>query len=565
MSDLKWLPGEPMRFFGLDADFDRRDLKRAYGKAIRQYKPETHPAEFGMIREAYERLEKSLRYGQQMQSLAQASQAWEVDDSHQGEPIEDPVPRTSASPEIQPTLTSRSVVPSTPKPDLTLRQLAVVDPVAATAKLDSTVRRSPQDYYIAAVLADAVSTRATPKYLGHLIDGLIAFPDDPGLTSLTSEFLRTEIPDEILSKTIEFVAQKITTPLFYVLTESLWLRLIESSEFGVVKNLLDQCERAIRQDDPAVRTTFQLRLMRSAIWTAPSDWSAQIIHEIETHSASLNYTAQIDLQFLVDLQTLLRSPKRRDPIRQQLLGAVRAACRYDETRSVAQAVQLLSEVARDSTAFRESFPIQNNDEDMAWVSVIESVVDQLEAYQESSSDAASVDENRLAAQSLQLIKDLFPDIGLVVRAVDQAKFRYKSVPMLVWLIVIPVVAALPLIIALSVAFGGNQWAAILTLTGLVFIIVGVVWSFFGWLYPKKLAPRQEQFKQTRLMRDYAKYWRARLFRFSQACGEPIHVQCIRIAQMGRQTNQAGVSDLAIHFIRQDSGLVVFAALQRILK
>lgn len=552
MSDLRWLPGEPLKFFGLSEDFDRRDLKRGYGKAIRQYKPETHPTEFGMIREAYERLEKSLRYGQQMQSHVQASQAWEVDSSADATAVEH----------------SHPVENVYPKPEPSLRQLAVTDPVAATVKLELTVRRSPQNYYIAAVLADAVATRATPKYLGHLVDGLIAFPDDPGLTALTTEFLRTEIADAMLGKTIRFVAQKITSPLFYVLTESLWLRLIETSEFAEVRALLDRCERQIRQDDPATRTTFQLRLMRSAIWTAPRDWSTTILSEIESHSASLSYAAQIDLQFLVDVQTLRHSPRRRDPIRQQLLDAIRASCRHDETRSVAEVVQTLAMVARDSTAFRNSFPIENSEEDMAWISVIESVADQLEAYQGSSLDGpsdSSVDENRLAAQSLRLIKDLFPDIGSVVRAVDQAKFRYKSVPMLLWLIVLPVFAALPLVIGLSIAFGGNQWADVSILTGLVLIIAGVIWSFFGWLYPRKLAPRQEHFKQTRLMRDYATFWRARLFRFSQACGEPIHVQCLRIAQMGRQTNQAGVSDLAIYFIRQDSGLVVFACLQRILK
>ena len=119
--------------------------------------------------------------------------------------------------------------------------------------------------------------------------------------------------------------------------------------------------------------------MRSAIWTAPRDWSTTISNEIESHSASFSYAAQIDLQFLVDVQTLRHSPRRHAPIRQQLLDAVRASCRHDQTRSVAE--------------------------------------------------------------------------------VDHAKLRYKSVPMLLWLIVLPIFAALPLVIGLSIVFGGNHWAA----------------------------------------------------------------------------------------------------------
>lgn len=56
--DLDWkhLPSDPARFFGLDADHDERDLRRAYARAIRRYKPETHPVEFQRIRSAFDAL-----------------------------------------------------------------------------------------------------------------------------------------------------------------------------------------------------------------------------------------------------------------------------------------------------------------------------------------------------------------------------------------------------------------------------------------------------------------------------------------------------------------------------
>ena len=76
MNDLSLLATDPELFFGLDEGYERRDLKRAYGKAIRRYKPETHPAEFQQIRDAYERLEQRLRYGQQRREQQEAAQAW---------------------------------------------------------------------------------------------------------------------------------------------------------------------------------------------------------------------------------------------------------------------------------------------------------------------------------------------------------------------------------------------------------------------------------------------------------------------------------------------------------
>ncbi len=61
--DWRHLPHDPQAFFGLDGDFDRKQLKRAYGALIRQFKPETHPNEFQRIRQAYEQLESRSRYG----------------------------------------------------------------------------------------------------------------------------------------------------------------------------------------------------------------------------------------------------------------------------------------------------------------------------------------------------------------------------------------------------------------------------------------------------------------------------------------------------------------------
>ncbi len=77
-ADWQQLPHNPRGFFGLGGQFDRRDLKRAYGKLIRKFKPETHPDEFQRIRAAYEEVESFLRYGQSQRDAADANEAWNI-------------------------------------------------------------------------------------------------------------------------------------------------------------------------------------------------------------------------------------------------------------------------------------------------------------------------------------------------------------------------------------------------------------------------------------------------------------------------------------------------------
>ena len=57
------LPHQPRRFFELEPDFDKRELKRRYTRLIKRFKPERSPEEFQRIRAAYEELLDELRSG----------------------------------------------------------------------------------------------------------------------------------------------------------------------------------------------------------------------------------------------------------------------------------------------------------------------------------------------------------------------------------------------------------------------------------------------------------------------------------------------------------------------
>ena len=46
----------PYEILGLKGDFEFKDIKKAYRKAIREYSPDKHPEEFALISDAYEYL-----------------------------------------------------------------------------------------------------------------------------------------------------------------------------------------------------------------------------------------------------------------------------------------------------------------------------------------------------------------------------------------------------------------------------------------------------------------------------------------------------------------------------
>jgi hypothetical protein len=60
--DLSQWPSDPHALLGVERNVDRRELRRAYTRLIRAFKPEHFPEQFRRIREAYESLDSYLQY-----------------------------------------------------------------------------------------------------------------------------------------------------------------------------------------------------------------------------------------------------------------------------------------------------------------------------------------------------------------------------------------------------------------------------------------------------------------------------------------------------------------------
>ena len=98
--DWSLLPHNPVGFFELSNDFDRKTLKRKYNQLIRQYKPEKAPAEFQKIRAAYELLDGRLRYGASPAAPAKPSFEWEAAQSKSPTTKKPPTPKTDQAAEL---------------------------------------------------------------------------------------------------------------------------------------------------------------------------------------------------------------------------------------------------------------------------------------------------------------------------------------------------------------------------------------------------------------------------------------------------------------------------------
>lgn len=61
--DWRQWPRDPFKLLGVRPGVAPRDLKRAYTRLIRVYKPEHHPEAFGRLREAYETLQRIVEHG----------------------------------------------------------------------------------------------------------------------------------------------------------------------------------------------------------------------------------------------------------------------------------------------------------------------------------------------------------------------------------------------------------------------------------------------------------------------------------------------------------------------
>lgn len=375
------LPRDSEKFFGLEAGYDRKDLKRAYNQFVKRFKPERFPNEFQRIRAAYDSLQDALRY-----DIA----------SSQGE----------GEPEMPSRFTERVAFLTAPPP-ATVQSPAPVEPRAAATtppsleerlaqtspehlyrELRESSQKSPRDYLALALLADAVNEdrRADESFGEWLLQGLAAHPGNWDLAQLLREYLTAVTAIDTLLTLLPRCAATVRDDRLHYITERAWDRLLREATFEQFRICLEQCHLLSHQLNHN-QLAFQLHILRLAMWKADDDFLDSLREPLEDHFFDLDGAAQADYELLSALLTY-RSHRdefvKRGSVAQRIDQAIQDWCLQDEPQGDQSVLDCQHFLNRHGQRLLEAFPDPNEVLDwllIPWETIVADVEERLDDEQ----------------------------------------------------------------------------------------------------------------------------------------------------------------------------------------
>ena len=410
------LPFAPREFFDLSRDFDKKDLKRAYNRLIRRFKPEKFPLEFQKIREAYETLNADLRYQKSSQKTRDSDQGsfdWTQVESEPSQPRKPKLNKPKAphhsekdqqsesasefpqksdsespifeTPEKEPPSVETPSFPSSPNPTpakptlphssppkptpaLTLDQKLTQWPLQKT--LDELIEKptkTPRDYYQIAVLSETIlvnsgqaksGDRAGNGFEYWLFTGISKFPNDSGLKSLVREHFK-HVPIEGLSQSLLKASKVFASGQFLYLTETAWDRLIRGRPFEEFSETLGVCESQMDLTGDFSVPTFYIHIMRPAIWCADEEWLQDKFEIIEDSYHQLPNSEQFEMNFIFDLRDYILNRDefvQRGFVCASVDQAIRSWCVEDEMLGDQRVIECQYVIAKNGEELLDEIP-----------------------------------------------------------------------------------------------------------------------------------------------------------------------------------------------------------------
>ena len=390
------LPHDPTAFFGLEAGFDRRDLKRKYNGFLRQFKPEKFPAEFQKIRAAFEELDAQLRYGQDVAGPTQVSEEWlrEIEAASQSLPAEVINSQPASSDAVEAEIVNVPVV----RP---IAERLADEPVS---DLFQEVRdkqdKSAYDFYTLAVLSDVLAKPDDDNslvFLQWLLTGLKAHPDSAALFRLVQVFIGKRVQPRDMGRVLLAVSKVVSSDRFYFLTERLWEKLLGHIPFGKFQPLLEKCEANLRDYRIHSKIAFYVHLLRRALFKAPPEWIQQVTNFIEQNHEHLSEDSEYELECTSRIQDYLSIRTvflNGHPIRQMMDRTIRDYCTLESIQADQSVVMCQNYIAAHSTEMFEAFPLNDREEVSeilpAWFWVTEEVRQRLDLAEQHELEPATV-------------------------------------------------------------------------------------------------------------------------------------------------------------------------------
>ncbi len=330
------LPDRPIEFFQLEPGFDRKTLKRAYGKLIRRFKPERFPEEFQRIRAAYESVDDMLRHGA-LSGGREAEDSWvseareleanttphqpgsesEGDDPRPGSAGLEPMDRTE--PSVDPRESPR-------------QRVARLGPDFVYAEIQDKAH-SPKDYYLLALLSDMVSDHGGCDFFEWVCRGLAAHPGDAHLIRLCYSWCHRLEVDLKSGQLLVRLARLMTTAEFGYVTEHLWVQLSKRIDFDTLRELLDACWSRTLDRGYASRFALTLRLTRRCMFRADLDWLRDQMSFLWENGVQDGYGEEefYLLDVLFDYRMVREAFLEEHPGRESVDRVLRGICELDES------------------------------------------------------------------------------------------------------------------------------------------------------------------------------------------------------------------------------------------
>ena len=346
--DWSQLPANPRGFFALPAEFERKELKRAYNRLIRMYKPEKHPNEFQKIRAAFEELDLELRYGYAAPTATHQSTDYQWNELA----AEVTAPAESSAPVAKPRLPIHERI-ETESPQAVYRELA--------DKAD----KDPYDYFALAILSDVVGDRKDQtQFARWLLEGLKAYPAEHGLLHMMRDYLREVEPSPLLAKLLVACSKAVPTDNFYPLTEPAWENLLREAEFSTCINTLKQCQANLRGIAISGQLIFMIRMLRFALWRDESDWKDRAIDFVEENYEQIPPHMEFELEILSAAHLYVSSRAtflNGDPIRQRIDQAMQSYFTLDQVDGDQAVLQCQLSLLDSTEELLTGFPADGSD------------------------------------------------------------------------------------------------------------------------------------------------------------------------------------------------------------
>lgn len=526
--DWSLLPYRAKEFFGVPDDFDRKTLKRAYNKLIRQYKPEKFPDEFKKIRAAFESLEDLLRYG--AASILPVSNFQE----YAWQPKQEPTELVKVAPRkpIRDRLNSES-------------------PVAIYKDTRSRDNKSPYDFFVLATLSDVVTEDPT-LYFKWLLTGLQEHPNDPGLVSLIQHFFHQDLDVSFLRSSLMTTSKVITTDRFYFVTEKGWQRLLRIDDFTMFQKTLARCEANLRDHRNDNQLVFYAELLKGAIWKADQPWIDQKFSLLEGNIARLGPQLERELEILDQLRTYQATANqftRGCPTRTALHDAIVNYYCCDEQEGDAKVIECQTNIGNSAqallTTFNDDDELSNSSFMMIWYAINEDV-SQRNGFKTGSKFRSRQQKSDYMKRLYRLIEDL-----------DQTWFLSTRHLMTYYGVVCG--SYLLLVFAPFILLWTWLSSPIVLTSCVVASIAGAILNHLV-IFPRTVKPRFDSHIMRTIRKNYEEHWRGRFVQFFEATGTNME-QLVRTMYHIISEDEdrfAGATTWLPEMLHNDMGLLLYS-------